>query len=117
MMDPSACWSAMLNYIKTRFSVQNSDGIFSLVGGFALHLTLGTLYCFGNLNTYITSYIRIHVHEGIMYSDMIWIPTLATIAQVLFGYESYVMDPAIFQHLPFIVLIAYYSLEGIIYDI
>ena len=89
-MDPSSCWSAMLNSIKTRFSVQNSDGIFSLVGGFALHLTLGTLYCFGNLNTYITSYIRIHVHEGIMYSDMIWIPTLATIAQVLFGYKSYV---------------------------
>ena len=108
----------MLNSIKTRFSVQNSDGIFSLVGGFALHLTLGTLYCFGNLNTYITSYIRIHVHEGIMYSDMIWIPTLATIAQVLFGYKSYVMDPVYcIKNLPFIVLIVYYFLEGIIYDI
>ena len=109
----------MLNSIKTRFSVQNSDGIFSLVGGFALHLTLGTLYCFGNLNTYITSYIRIHVHEGIMYSDMIWIPTLATIAQVLFGYKSYVMDLTSYciKNLPFIVLIVYYFLEGIIYDI
>ena len=49
-----------------------------------------------------------------MYSDMIWIPTLATIAQVLFGYKSYVMD---LKNLPFIVLIVYYFLEGIIYDI
>ena len=108
----------MLNSIKTRFSVQNSDGIFSLVGGFALHLTLGTLYCFGNTNTYITSYIRIHVHEGIMYSDMIWIPTLATIAQVLFGYKSYVPRSSNnIENLPFIVLIVSYFLEGILYDI
>ena len=78
-----------------------------------MHLTLGTLYCFGNLNTYITSYIRIHVHEGIMYSDMIWIPTLATIAQVLFSYKSYlprssnnITDYSI-ENLLFIVLIVY----------
>ncbi len=36
-------------------------GVLSIVGGFMLHLTLGTLYCFGNLNTYITSYVRKHV--------------------------------------------------------
>ena len=110
----------MLNSIKTRFSVQNSDGIFSLVGGFALHLTLGTLYCFGNLNTYITSYIRIHVHEGIMYSDMIWIPTLATIAQVLLVINhTCLIHPITYciENQPFIVLIVYYFLEGIIYDI
>ena len=82
-MDSGSCLSGIANAFKRRFSVQNTDGIFSLVGGFALHLTLGTLYCFGNLNTYITSYIREHVHREITYSDMIWIPTLATIAQVL----------------------------------
>lgn len=28
------------------------------VGGFLLHLCLGTMYCWGNLTTYITSYLR-----------------------------------------------------------
>ena len=58
------------------------DGILALIGGFCLHLTLGTLYCFGNLNTYMTSYLRKHVHPGIEYSDMIWVPCLATVSQV-----------------------------------
>ena len=54
-----------------------------------------------------------------MYSDMIWIPTLATIAQVLFSFKSYLPRPFnnITENLPFIVLIVYYFSEGIIYDI
>ncbi len=60
------------------------DGILALIGGFCLHLTLGTLYCFGNLNTYMTSYLRENVHPGIEYSDMIWVPCLATVSQGLF---------------------------------
>ena len=53
-----------------------------------------------------------------MYSDMIWIPTLATIAQVLFGYKSYVPRSSNnIENLPFIVLIVYYILKGILYDI
>ena len=36
-------------------------GVMSIIGGFLLHLTLGTLYCFGNMNTYMTSYLRTHV--------------------------------------------------------
>ena len=66
-------------------SPEKIDGVLSLVGGFCLHLTLGTLYCFGNLNTYMTSYLRKHVHPGIEYSDMIWIPCLATISQVIYN--------------------------------
>ena len=76
------------------------------MGGFLLHLTLGTLYCFGNMNTYMTSYLRTHVkgqvrpiivtsihtrvletlsaQENLRYSDAIWIPTLATLGQGLF---------------------------------
>jgi len=59
-------------------------GYLSLMGGFLLHLTLGTLYCFGNMNTYMTSYLRTHVkgQENLRYSDAIWIPTLATLAKV-----------------------------------
>lgn len=61
---------------------QKWDGTMALIGGFSLHLTLGTLYCFGNLNTYMCSYLRRYVHPGIGYSDMIWIPALATVGQV-----------------------------------
>lgn len=66
------------------FSPERVDGVLALIGGFSLHLTLGTLYCFGNLNTYMTSYLRKHVHPGIEYSDMIWVPCLATVSQGLF---------------------------------
>ena len=75
-------------------------GVLAILGGFILHLTLGTLYCFGNMNTYMTSYLRTHVpgqvkhchltilfltislQEHKLYSDAIWIPTLATLGQV-----------------------------------
>ena len=60
------------------------DGLLALIGGFSLHLTLGTLYCFGNMNTYMTSYLRKHVDPAITYSDLIWIPTLSTVAQGVF---------------------------------
>lgn len=63
---------------------QKWDGTMALIGGFSLHLTLGTLYCFGNLNTYMCSYLRRYVHPGIGYSDMIWIPALATVGQGTF---------------------------------
>lgn len=81
--------SSPRNQLKTRPGTmstltpnQKFDGLMALIGGFALHLTLGTLYCFGNLNTYMTSYLRKHVNPNIEYSDMIWIPTLATLGQV-----------------------------------
>jgi MFS family permease len=66
------------------FPKQKIEGILALVGGFSLHLTLGTLYCFGNMSTYMTSYLRKHVDPDITYSDMIWIPTLSTIGQGVF---------------------------------
>ena len=66
---------------KVRFQEKASDiekkkhifqvgGYLSLMGGFLLHLTLGTLYCFGNMNTYMTSYLRTHV-KGQVRSIMI----------------------------------------------
>ena len=72
-------------------SPEKVDGILALIGGFCLHLTLGTLYCFGNLNTYMTSYLRKHVHPGIEYSDMIWVPCLATVSQVSLLFQSIVV--------------------------
>ena len=46
---------------KTKTYIFQVGGYLSLMGGFLLHLTLGTLYCFGNMNTYMTSYLRTHV--------------------------------------------------------
>jgi len=65
-------------------------GYLSLLGGFTLHLTLGTLYCFGNMNTYMTSYLRTHVkgEAATLYSDAVWIPTLASAAQGFFMFFS-----------------------------
>mmetsp|Transcript_4653 Transcript_4653/g.7730 ORF Transcript_4653/g.7730 Transcript_4653/m.7730 type:complete len:501 (-) Transcript_4653:96-1598(-) len=39
-----------------------------LIGGFAIQLVLGTLYCWGNLTTYITSYLR-QLNPELTYSD------------------------------------------------
>ena len=66
------------------FPKQKFDGFLALMGGFALHLTLGTLYCFGNMSTYMTSYLRKHVNSELTYSDVIWIPTLSTMSQGAF---------------------------------
>jgi hypothetical protein len=59
---PRLLLSALSNKISTRsvkmaigssfagiFSPEKLDGVLALIGGFSLHLTLGTLYCFGNL--------------------------------------------------------------------
>ena len=35
-------------------------GVMSVLGGILIHLTLGTIYVFGNINVYITSYYRLH---------------------------------------------------------
>ena len=58
------------------FLFSNYKGICSLIGGFLIHLTLGTFYTIGNMNTYMTSYLR-DPHHGnhteVTYSDAIWI--------------------------------------------
>ncbi|CAB4058694.1 unnamed protein product [Lepeophtheirus salmonis] len=53
-------------------------------GGFGVHLTLGTVYCFGNMNTYLTSYLNEYVNPDISYSVTIWILTLASVGQGAF---------------------------------
>jgi len=50
-------------------------GYSSVFGGFLIHLTLGTLYTIGNMNTYMTSYLRKHGESRITYSSAIWINT------------------------------------------
>ena len=35
-------------------------GIASVIGGFLLQFTMGTFYSFGNIMTYLVSYMRVH---------------------------------------------------------
>ena len=66
--------------LRTRINLYCGGEIVKVV------LLIGTLYCFGNMNTYMTSYLRTHVpgQEHRLYSDAIWIPTLATLGQGTF---------------------------------
>ena len=34
-------------------------GVLCVIGGFLVHLVLGTLYCWGNLTTYVTARLRL----------------------------------------------------------
>ncbi|CAH1782091.1 unnamed protein product [Owenia fusiformis] len=49
-------------------------GWLAVIGGVLVHLTLGTLYTFGNMTPYITSYIRARSEPtGLRYSEGVWI--------------------------------------------
>lgn len=54
-------------------NVNNWKGISSVFGGFLIHITLGTFYTLGNINTYMASYLRQNVDPEITYSSSIWI--------------------------------------------
>ncbi|KAI2796203.1 hypothetical protein RDWZM_007405 [Blomia tropicalis] len=50
-----------------------AKGISSVIGGFLIHLILGTFYTLGNVNTYLISYLRQHVDPEITYASSIWL--------------------------------------------
>lgn len=50
-----------------------NKGVSSVIGGFLIHLTLGTFYTLGNVNTYMTSYLRQYVDPNANYADSIWV--------------------------------------------
>ncbi|KAK7485496.1 hypothetical protein BaRGS_00023306 [Batillaria attramentaria] len=53
-----------------------------IAGGVLVHLTLGTLYTFGNLSPYMTSYIRRHGSPAdLTYADSVWINAIAAMGQ------------------------------------
>ncbi|RXG72559.1 putative MFS-type transporter YhjX [Armadillidium vulgare] len=63
---------------------QNRYGIAAVFGGFLLHLTLGNLYSFGNMMTYMDSYMHIRVSSNVTYSNFIWVNSVTTATQGLF---------------------------------
>ncbi|CEL93328.1 unnamed protein product [Vitrella brassicaformis CCMP3155] len=56
-----------------------------VIGGFLVHMTLGTMHCFGNLTIYMTSYLREEGGEDLRYKDTIWIYAASIVSQGLFG--------------------------------
>lgn len=60
-----------------------SEGISCAIGGFFIHLVLGTLYCWGNITTAVTAYIR-GFDERVTYSDTLAVYSAALAFQGLF---------------------------------
>ena len=50
---------------------RNSNGLLSLLGCFIIHVSLGSFYCFGNLTTYMTSYMKNTTSPNITYGDFV----------------------------------------------
>ena len=61
---------------KLRESIKgNSRGLLSLLGCFVVHLSLGSFYSFGNLTTYLTSYMKNTTSPDITYGDFVIVPS------------------------------------------
>ncbi|XP_028401611.1 uncharacterized protein LOC114524659 [Dendronephthya gigantea] len=62
-----------------------SKGILTICGGVLIHLSLGTLYTFGNMSPYITSYLRYEESDTSVDSTMaMWILAVQVIGQGFF---------------------------------
>jgi hypothetical protein len=57
------------------------EGIKSVVGGFLIHIVLGTLYLWGNITTAVTSYIR-RYENTVTYNQTLSVFASALFAQV-----------------------------------
>ncbi|CAF0937012.1 unnamed protein product [Brachionus calyciflorus] len=55
----------------------------TLLGGFLIHLSIGSILTFGNMIPYITSYLRVYGKHNIRYSQTIWIATAYNFAFAL----------------------------------
>ncbi|CAG5135272.1 unnamed protein product [Candidula unifasciata] len=57
-------------------------GVRVVVGGILIHLSLGTLYTFGNISPYLTSYMRRYGSApSLTYTECAWIYALASMGQ------------------------------------
>ena len=46
-------------------------GVMAVFGGFLLQFTMGAFYSFGNMSTYMVSYMRAHGSPNLTYTDFI----------------------------------------------
>ncbi|XP_076349263.1 uncharacterized protein LOC143246436 [Tachypleus tridentatus] len=59
----------------------NKQGMLTIFGGFLIHVTLGHYLTFGNMNTYLTSYIKQRVDNSFNYGRSMWIQTSCIIGR------------------------------------
>ncbi|XP_064615450.1 oxalate:formate antiporter-like isoform X2 [Liolophura sinensis] len=52
-----------------------------VIGGILVHLTLGTIYTFGNMTPYFTSYMRQNNVSDVTYGDSVWIFASSAVGQ------------------------------------
>ncbi|XP_068220917.1 uncharacterized MFS-type transporter YhjX-like isoform X2 [Palaemon carinicauda] len=67
-----------------KITLQKMKGRAAVVGGILIHLTLGNLYSFGNMMTYMVSYMNQRVDSTINYANFIWVNSITTTAQGFF---------------------------------
>jgi len=63
-------WSGMDGLVTKTRSIP-WRGVLALIGGFLIQLSLGSFYSFGNMMTYLTSYMRHHGSPDLTYGDFI----------------------------------------------
>ncbi|XP_043220212.1 MFS-type transporter AFUA_1G00970-like [Amphibalanus amphitrite] len=56
-------------------------GVIAVAAGFLLHLSLGIMYTYGNLTTYLTSYLHVRLGLSVDYGDTMWIGAVQSICQ------------------------------------
>ena len=66
-----------------------TKGIWTLVGGIILHLCLGSIYIWGNISVYVTSYLR-HYDDSLTLEDtFIILPIILVMINIILYFGSY----------------------------
>ncbi|CAD2085235.1 hypothetical protein YYG_04877 [Plasmodium vinckei petteri] len=63
-----------------------------ILGGFLIHCTLGSIYCFSNISAYVISYMKIIGCSNVKYKDSSWIYVLTLIFQCFFGFFGGILN-------------------------
>ncbi|SBT86525.1 monocarboxylate transporter, putative [Plasmodium malariae] len=63
-----------------------------ILGGFLIHCTLGSIYCFSNISVYVISYMKIIGCSNVTYKDSSWIYVLTLIFQCFFGFFGGILN-------------------------
>ncbi len=76
------CVNKILSWIKETLTFYRLRGCVVILGGILVHLSLGTLYTFGNLSPYLVSYIRERSHPpDLALTTSTWIYAAALVGQ------------------------------------
>ena len=87
------------------------QGWMTLLGGFLIHMTLGSCYTFGNLTSYSTSYMRSNDNKNLTYSKTIFVLTVQSLAISLSATVSGVLITKFKLKLKTVILIGILVME------